>query len=698
MPPKKKDDKKKDPGPDVKIEAEEERELVEKELVIGYLRSKLNRYQENGDRLAVDVVRLQDELETQKLNLRDINEFLTNELKARSLTTSALESKVSELNGLLEEVRRSHEAALARLRADKDRELERLEGAVREHERKARITQEFLERKDAMEAELQSLKETLARKSKEFEQRITDMDRQHIQDREKWKREMAHKIKETKLQMMKLTDNQLEMTTKRTIMENEQMSIELSYQSRQTEKLLNKNSKLTEENAELRRQLELSQQTEEELARRNNLYQKTIKTLLAKLQDQGYAAAESEAVVGHLDARLGDLAQHLHLAQLTAEEKAAEAEQLRERLEARAAESSSLSSSVEEAGRFLLDCLADVRDQVVTLELNAEQRERVLSWLLERLAGFAAARGVPGISLAPGGVGLVLGPVAGAGAGAAAAGGEQASAAPPASPPVGPGAAGNGRLSAILNGGGAAAGGETSSSGVTLPPIPSFNRRQYGGLHGHGPLSYSSPTPLSAGSMGAAVAGEWGAAGGGAAATAAGPVGAAGAVAAGLSGSSRLGLGRGGGGGSSHRDFEHSTASLGTAAHSQAALSGGASGVDAALGGGGGSAAVVGVLSSAPVFGPAAGVGLGLSASEVIPSASGGAYMAGVGLIGGGVGSLAGHGAPGHGDVEEALAKVLSEVRPWGKRSAEQPLTTTKHSGTFLRRGQGGAKAGGKGM
>ncbi len=38
------------------------------------------------------------------------------------------------------------------------------------------------------------------------------------------------------------------MTTKRTIMENEQMSIELSYQSRQTEKLLGKNAALIEEN------------------------------------------------------------------------------------------------------------------------------------------------------------------------------------------------------------------------------------------------------------------------------------------------------------------------------------------------------------------------------------------------------------------------------------------------------------------
>ena len=51
-----------------------------------------------------------------------------------------------------------------------------------------------------------------------------------------------------KIQMMKLTDNQLEMTTKRTIMENEQMSIELSYQSRQTEKLLTRNNVLIEEN------------------------------------------------------------------------------------------------------------------------------------------------------------------------------------------------------------------------------------------------------------------------------------------------------------------------------------------------------------------------------------------------------------------------------------------------------------------
>eukprot|EP00959_Pyramimonas_sp_CCMP1952_P066693 1392392-Pyramimonas_sp.AAC.1 len=53
--------------------------------------------------------------------------------------------------------------------------------------------------------------------------------------------------------MEKLTDNQLETTTKRTIMENEQMASELAYQSRQTENLLTKNKKLLEDNLSLKR-------------------------------------------------------------------------------------------------------------------------------------------------------------------------------------------------------------------------------------------------------------------------------------------------------------------------------------------------------------------------------------------------------------------------------------------------------------
>ena len=54
-----------------------------------------------------------------------------------------------------------------------------------------------------------------------------------MQDKDHWKKETAARIRDTKERMQKLTENQLETLTKRTILENEQMDAEMRYQSRQ---------------------------------------------------------------------------------------------------------------------------------------------------------------------------------------------------------------------------------------------------------------------------------------------------------------------------------------------------------------------------------------------------------------------------------------------------------------------------------
>eukprot|EP00201_Polytomella_parva_P013664 CAMPEP_0175066590 /NCGR_PEP_ID=MMETSP0052_2-20121109/16597_1 /TAXON_ID=51329 ORGANISM="Polytomella parva, Strain SAG 63-3" /NCGR_SAMPLE_ID=MMETSP0052_2 /ASSEMBLY_ACC=CAM_ASM_000194 /LENGTH=412 /DNA_ID=CAMNT_0016333317 /DNA_START=52 /DNA_END=1287 /DNA_ORIENTATION=- len=376
MPPKKNDKGKKDAKQETNAadEQEEERELVEKELIISYLRSKVGRYQDHGEKLQVENVKLNEDLELQKLNLRDINEFLTNELKARSLTTSALEAKVGDLATMIEDLKKSHEESSKKQKAERDREVSRLEALLAEHERRARVTQEYLEQKEQLEAELAVLRETLMKQTKEFDLKLTDLDRQHIQDREKWKREKAQKVKETKIAMMKLTDNQLEVTTKRTIMENEQMSVELSYQSRQTEKLLSKNAKLLQENGDLRRQLELSSQTEEELAKRNNLYQKTIKTLLAKLKDHGQQASEVNEDLSTYEMQISDLQSSLRLLELQAEEKDLTIQQLKDALSNRRQDSDGQADHRQDVAQFLLSCLADVKDKILTTVV----RDRIL--------------------------------------------------------------------------------------------------------------------------------------------------------------------------------------------------------------------------------------------------------------------------------------------------------------------------------
>jgi hypothetical protein len=95
-----------------------------------------------------------------------------------------------------------------------------------------------------------------------------------------WKKTMAKRIQETKQYMIQLTDNQLELTTKRTIMENEQMSAEMAYQSHQTSTVLAQNVELDKRMAHMKRELSLSRDTQDELSKRNLVYQRAIKHLV----------------------------------------------------------------------------------------------------------------------------------------------------------------------------------------------------------------------------------------------------------------------------------------------------------------------------------------------------------------------------------------------------------------------------------
>ena len=142
----------------------------------------------------------------------------------------------------------------------------------------------FISKKNELEKELEETRAELLQERRKHEQIIGELERKTVQEKERLRREMEHKIQEAKEAFMRLTDDQLEATTKRTMKENEQMAAELAYQSRETERLLLRNSKLVEENRGVRRELALHRQTEAEMARRNHAYLRTIRGLLAKLK------------------------------------------------------------------------------------------------------------------------------------------------------------------------------------------------------------------------------------------------------------------------------------------------------------------------------------------------------------------------------------------------------------------------------
>ena len=122
----------------------------------------------------------------------------------------------------------------------------------------------FIEYKQTLEAQLQEKKRLLEDGAKEHATHVSDLERKHVQEKDRLKKEMLLKLRETKANLLKMTDNQLDTTTKRTIAENEQMSSELAWQSKETEKLIRRNEKLVSENAALKRELSLQKQTEDE--------------------------------------------------------------------------------------------------------------------------------------------------------------------------------------------------------------------------------------------------------------------------------------------------------------------------------------------------------------------------------------------------------------------------------------------------
>ena len=220
---------------------------------------------------------------------------------------------------------------------------------------------EFIEKKDSLHAELKEAQDRLIKEQKEHTVIVNDLERKAVQEKERLRKEMLAKIKEAKNQFMKMTGNRLEVTTKRTIMENEQMNSELAFQSREAEKLLHKNEQLTLENKTMKRDLELYRQMEKELAKRNNAYLKTIRTLLSKLKALDATKKDILETGKRKEADILDLYQsQIANISMNLDESTMELDELRSKYSETSEKLKQITSMHDEVMRFMIQARAPV--------------------------------------------------------------------------------------------------------------------------------------------------------------------------------------------------------------------------------------------------------------------------------------------------------------------------------------------------
>ena len=106
-----------------------------------------------------------------------------------------------------------------------------------------------------------------------------------MQATDKLRDEMLHKVRDMRSNLLSLKKEQLETTTRLAVLQNHQLTSELEFQSKQTEKLLFENEDMNKKLSNLQKDLEVHKQVEEELAKRSHYSRGIIKKLTAKIAE-----------------------------------------------------------------------------------------------------------------------------------------------------------------------------------------------------------------------------------------------------------------------------------------------------------------------------------------------------------------------------------------------------------------------------
>ncbi|KAK9843268.1 hypothetical protein WJX74_009475 [Apatococcus lobatus] len=256
------------------------RDVIEKELVINALRQKLDRMKELGERLIEDNNELHGQLDAQQGSLKDINEYLRNELTGQQTINAALEKRVTELQGQLQESRLATQEENNQLIAQMAADETVSRGVVEELKSKVKSGQAFLEQKERLESSMKQLQDSLNSERSEFARKFSELERRMLQETEKRNRDFATRMREQREELKKMTESHLEELTKRTILENEQMSAELQYESRQVEQLVLRNQDLSNKVKLMQHEALESRGIEQEMARRNSILQNTLQNIV----------------------------------------------------------------------------------------------------------------------------------------------------------------------------------------------------------------------------------------------------------------------------------------------------------------------------------------------------------------------------------------------------------------------------------
>eukprot|EP00931_Biecheleriopsis_adriatica_P028920 TRINITY_DN17233_c0_g1_i1.p1 TRINITY_DN17233_c0_g1~~TRINITY_DN17233_c0_g1_i1.p1 ORF type:complete len:521 (-),score=123.11 TRINITY_DN17233_c0_g1_i1:306-1868(-) len=281
-------------------------EEVKEHFTLRKLQERVWRLESENKELKVSNSILQTQYTSQCEQQSEILRTLHANLEENYEAIEKQQKEIQRLEQLLDDQKQEFKDKLEEENAQWRNHVSSLQQQNEDLEKKLNEVREFQRNKETMEGELAALKKALQDQAEAHARDVSAFDRKKAIDIDQLKKDMQLRIKETREMLKARTKDQLDSTTKRTMMENEQMFTELHFQSKETERLLDRNRQLLEENSQLRRNLHIHKDLENELARRTHVYQRLLKKMDQKqkaeqvAQDQSRQLNASVSEIGQL--------------------------------------------------------------------------------------------------------------------------------------------------------------------------------------------------------------------------------------------------------------------------------------------------------------------------------------------------------------------------------------------------------------
>ena len=263
MPPKMKDpkgggdDDKPPPPPELPELTPHQLKMNERALVAEKLTHSLAAFRTRTASLERTNAALRTALGDTTRDANEVETYLTWELAARQEIVDELRTRVDAKTAEVDGETKGLDARVQSARAAAEAETATLtERVTTLRDTEADITRRRDDKTRILDG-LAEVSETVAKELHEMKANLHELESSLFRDRERLRRESAMRVKATRLSLMRLTDDQLETTTKRVIAQNERASSELADISKDANALIDKTDQLSAEHSTFGRELTL---------------------------------------------------------------------------------------------------------------------------------------------------------------------------------------------------------------------------------------------------------------------------------------------------------------------------------------------------------------------------------------------------------------------------------------------------------